>query len=187
MLAQLERVEVEARRRRDHELAVEHDLVGQLREQRLAQLGEVAQQRLLVAALEIELVAVAEHDATEPVPLRLVRRGRPRCGMSRVSFASIGSNGGRREGPSLEAMPRPDGHRGTPRRWRARSVLVLGNFPGGVRTRFERLHIPRTYLALGVAYVLVRIYVVRGNGDRGLVPRHADLPARRDGSGLSRS
>ena len=47
--------------------------VGQLREQRLAQLGEVPQQRLAVAALQIEVVAVAEHDAAEAVPLRLVR------------------------------------------------------------------------------------------------------------------
>ena len=73
MLAQLQRVEVETAFVRDDELAVEHDPIGQLFEQRLAQLGEVAQQRLLVARLEIEVVAVAEHDATEAVPLRLVR------------------------------------------------------------------------------------------------------------------
>ena len=73
MLAQLQGVEVEAVRRRDHELAVEHDLIGKLREERLPQLREVAQERLLVAALEVELVAVAEHDAAEAVPLRLVR------------------------------------------------------------------------------------------------------------------
>ena len=73
MLAQLQRVEVEAALVRDDELAVEHDPVGELLEQRLAQLGEVAQQRLLVARLQIEVVAVAEHDAAEAVPLRLVR------------------------------------------------------------------------------------------------------------------
>ena len=95
MLTQLQRVEVEPAVVRDHELAVEHDLVGKLREQRLAQLGEVAQQRLLVAALEIEVVAVAEHDAAEAVPLRLVRARRRSRGISRVSLASIGSNGGR--------------------------------------------------------------------------------------------
>ena len=72
MLTQLQRVEVETPLVRDDELAVEHDAVRQLFEQRLAQLGEVAQQRLLVARLEIELVAVAEHDAAEPVPLRFV-------------------------------------------------------------------------------------------------------------------
>ena len=72
MLTQLQRVEVEAAFVGDDELAVEHDPVGELFEQRLAQLGEVAQQRLLVARLEIEVVAVAEHDAAEAVPLRLV-------------------------------------------------------------------------------------------------------------------
>ena len=77
MLAQLQRVEVEAALVGDDELAVEHDPIGQLFEQRLAQLGEVAQQRLLVARLQIEVVAVAEHDAAEAVPLRLVRARRP--------------------------------------------------------------------------------------------------------------
>ncbi len=49
MLAELQRVEVEAPLVRDDELAVEHDALGQLFEHRLAQLGEVAQERLLVA------------------------------------------------------------------------------------------------------------------------------------------
>ena len=95
MLAQLQRVEVETALVRDDELTVEHDPIGQLLEQAVAQLGEVAQQRLLVARLQVELVAVAEHDAAEAVPLRLVRSRRPAGGMSRVSLASIGSNGGR--------------------------------------------------------------------------------------------
>src|SRR5262249_9526709 len=72
MLAQLERVEVDAARVGDDELAVEHDALGQLRQERFAQLREVAQQRLLVARLEGEVVAVAEHDAAKAVPLRLV-------------------------------------------------------------------------------------------------------------------
>ena len=70
VLAQLERVEVEPLGRRDHELAVEHDLVRCLREQRFAHLREIAEQRLLVAALQVEVVAVTEHDAAEAVPLR---------------------------------------------------------------------------------------------------------------------
>ena len=73
MLAQLQRVEVETAFVRDDELAVEHDAFGELREQRLAKLGEVAQQRLAVPALQIEVVTVAEDDAAEAVPLRLVR------------------------------------------------------------------------------------------------------------------
>ena len=43
--------------------------------QRLDQLGEVAGQRPVVAAAELDLVAVAEHDAAEAVPLRLVEHG----------------------------------------------------------------------------------------------------------------
>ena len=38
----------------------------------LEDLGEVPVERALVAAAELDLVAVAEHDAAEPVPLRLV-------------------------------------------------------------------------------------------------------------------
>src|SRR4051812_27737716 len=72
MLAQLQRVEVETAVFAHHyKLAVEHAPLGQLREQRLAQFGEVAQQRLLVAALQVEVVAVTKHHATEAVPLRL--------------------------------------------------------------------------------------------------------------------
>jgi hypothetical protein len=69
--AHLERLEVEAVRAGDHELAVEHAARRQLRAERLAQLGEVAVERLLVAALEQQLVAVAEHEHAEAVPLRL--------------------------------------------------------------------------------------------------------------------
>src|SRR4051812_46849105 len=73
MLAELQCIEVEAALGiDDHELAVEHDPVGELGEHRLAQLWEVTEQRLLVARLQIELVAVTEHDAAEAVPLRFV-------------------------------------------------------------------------------------------------------------------
>src|SRR5439155_13902107 len=73
MLAQLQSVEVEASLVRNDELTVEDDALGKLREQRLAQLGEVAEEGPLVAALKIEIVAVAEHEAAEAVPLRLVQ------------------------------------------------------------------------------------------------------------------
>ena len=47
-------------------------MLGQAVEQRLAQLGEVAVERLRVAALEIEVgAAAAEHDGAEAVPLGL--------------------------------------------------------------------------------------------------------------------
>ena len=45
--------------------------VGQRGQQRVEQLGEVAGERPLVAAGQLDVVAVAEHDAAEPVPLRL--------------------------------------------------------------------------------------------------------------------
>ena len=57
--------------RGDHELAVERAARRELTEQRLAQLGEIAVERLGVAALEQELVAVAEHEHAKAIPLRL--------------------------------------------------------------------------------------------------------------------
>ena len=55
----------------DHELAVERAAARELRGERRAQLGEVAVERLRVAALEQQLVAVAEHEHAKAVPLRL--------------------------------------------------------------------------------------------------------------------
>ena len=73
MDAQRQQVEVQARRCLDHDLAVDHRAVGQCGQQRLDQIGEVAGERLLVAAAELDVLAVTEHDAAEAVPLRLVR------------------------------------------------------------------------------------------------------------------
>ena len=56
-------------------------------------LGEVAGHRALVAAAELDLVAVAEHDAAEAVPLRLVEEAGP-SGTSFTDLASIGATGG---------------------------------------------------------------------------------------------
>src|SRR5688572_19625749 len=68
----LEGVEVEAVRGGDHDLAIQHAVLGQPVEQRLAQLREVAVERLRVAALEEEVgAAAAEHDGAEAVPLGL--------------------------------------------------------------------------------------------------------------------
>ena len=65
-------VEVEARRADDDDLAVEHAALGQVGQEGLDELGEVTRERLLVAAAELDLDAVAEDDAAEAVPLRLV-------------------------------------------------------------------------------------------------------------------
>src|SRR2546423_7553141 len=69
----LQRVEVEASRGRDHDLAVDDAIVRQLLEQRIVQLGKVAIERPQIAALDVEVVAAAEHDRAESVPLRLVQ------------------------------------------------------------------------------------------------------------------
>ena len=59
-----------------------------------SELGEVAQQRLAVARLEVELVAVDERDRAEAVPLRLVGPARRRSGSALRERASWGSSGG---------------------------------------------------------------------------------------------
>ena len=67
----LQCVEVEAPRSRDHDLAVDHAAFGQLLEQRLVQLGEIAVQWLQVAALDVHVRGAAKHDGAKPVPLGL--------------------------------------------------------------------------------------------------------------------
>ena len=69
--AQQQRLEVEAAVARDDDLAVEHAALGQRGAERVGQLGEVAVQRLEVARLRVDLVAVAEDERPEAVPLRL--------------------------------------------------------------------------------------------------------------------
>src|SRR2546421_3651814 len=68
----LQEIEVETLLGGDHDLAVEHRALGERAAQLLDELGEVPVERALVAAAELDLVAVAEHDAAEAVPLRLV-------------------------------------------------------------------------------------------------------------------
>ena len=81
---------------------------GSCGQQRLDQLGEVAGERPLVAAGQLDLVAVAEHDAAEAVPLRLVQPARRRPGSSSASLASIGAIGGAigRVTPACQPAPR---------------------------------------------------------------------------------
>ena len=66
-----ERLEVEAVRRGDDDLAVDDAPCGQLRADRVEELGEVAGEGALVAAAQLDLVAVAEDDAAEAVPFGL--------------------------------------------------------------------------------------------------------------------
>jgi hypothetical protein len=67
-----QRLEVELVAGRDDDLRVHHAALRQLLLHRGHDLGEVAGHRPLVAAAQLDLVAVAEDDAAEAVPLRLV-------------------------------------------------------------------------------------------------------------------
>ncbi len=69
---QQQRVEVQAVWPGDDHLAVEDAAVGQGRPERRREFGEVAIQRLEVAALDIGFVAVAEDQCPEAIPLRLI-------------------------------------------------------------------------------------------------------------------
>ena len=55
---------------RDDDLAVEHAAVGQLSLERRKEFGEVAVERLLVATLDEDFVAIAKDERAEAVPLR---------------------------------------------------------------------------------------------------------------------
>ena len=83
---------------------------GQLRRERLEQLGEVAVERIFVAALDEDLVAVAEHESAEAVPLGLedppfARRGGRRRAWR--AWAATGGLTGRCTPPSYRgSMPR---------------------------------------------------------------------------------
>jgi hypothetical protein len=70
-----QRVEVEAAvvGRGHDDLAVDDAARRQVGEQWREQLGEVAVERALVTAGQLDLVAVAEHDTAEAVPLRFVQ------------------------------------------------------------------------------------------------------------------
>jgi hypothetical protein len=69
--AQLQGLEVEPVAAGHDDLAVEHAALRRVGEHRLDDLGEVPRHRALVAGAEQHLVAVAEDDRAEAVPLRL--------------------------------------------------------------------------------------------------------------------
>src|SRR6185437_8347630 len=74
--ALLQCLEVEAVIGGDDDLAVDHAALRQLGDRRGDQLGEIAGHRFFVAAADLDLIAVAEKDRPEAVPLRLIRRVR---------------------------------------------------------------------------------------------------------------
>ena len=88
----LQGLEVEDACAGDDQLAVENAAVGQGCLEGSLQLGEVAQQGLAVPGLEVQLVAVAEHEDPKPVPLRLVQPP-VACGDARGSLRQHGFDG----------------------------------------------------------------------------------------------
>src|ERR1051325_4585738 len=71
MQAQLQQVKVEAVRRGDHDLAVDHAAVRQRADQPVVQLRKVAIQRLEIPALDVGVASAAKDDRAKAVPLRL--------------------------------------------------------------------------------------------------------------------
>jgi hypothetical protein len=69
--SELERFEVQSTGSHDHDLSIQHAALRNLRLQRLEQLGIIAGERLLVPALDEDLLAVAEHERAKTVPFRL--------------------------------------------------------------------------------------------------------------------
>ena len=71
MKAELERIKIETFATGDDYFPVEDALFRQLRFQWIDELGEISIERLLVAALYENFVAVTEDECAESVPLRL--------------------------------------------------------------------------------------------------------------------
>src|SRR6516164_11484383 len=71
MQPQLQQIEIEAARCNDNDFPVEYATRGQRLLQGLKQIGEVAVQRLLIAALDVDFVAVAKDQGSESIPLGL--------------------------------------------------------------------------------------------------------------------
>ncbi len=72
MQPHLQRVEVEAMWRRDHDLAVDDTASRQSRQQRRMEIRKVSIQRPQIAALDVEFAVVAKDDRAEAVPLGLI-------------------------------------------------------------------------------------------------------------------
>src|SRR5258706_14373507 len=69
MESHLQRLELQGFADRDDDLAVEHAALGELRLERIDQLGEIAIERLLIPALDEDLVAVTEEQRAKAGPL----------------------------------------------------------------------------------------------------------------------
>jgi hypothetical protein len=72
---QLQRVEVEPVRGGDDDLTVDDQAWRQLVDHGAVHLGEVAIERLQIAALDEDVIDATERDGAKAVPLRLVQKG----------------------------------------------------------------------------------------------------------------
>src|SRR5258706_2329783 len=109
-----ERLELEPALTGDDDLPVEHAAIRERGQQRRVELRKVAIQRLQVTRLDVRLVAVAEDDRPEAVPLRLeepavaLRQAIGRFGQHRLErrqerqshFATVTHPGSKRNAPS---------------------------------------------------------------------------------------
>ena len=91
--AQQQRLELESVRPRNHDLTVDDATFRQVRPERGRQLGKVSIERLEVATLDEDRVAIAEDDRPEAVPLGLEEPAFA-LGSPVATLASMGSRGG---------------------------------------------------------------------------------------------
>ena len=105
MNAELQRLEIEPAILGDDDFAIEHAAIGQLRPQRLEQLGKIAIQRFLIAALDQDLVPVAEDQRAKPIPFRLEDPIFRRPAVRSTRLESIGRIGGFTGRFTLHAIP----------------------------------------------------------------------------------
>ena len=139
--AQLQRLEVQgaALRVDEHDLAVDDAALGQVRADRLDDLGEVPRHRPLVAAADLDLVAVPEDDRTEPVPLRLVELPRRYAGADLGQHRLDRRHHGKVHTAILLACPTPAvsaGERSRRRRRRSPAPASCRRCPGARRRRW---------------------------------------------------
>ncbi len=93
MKSQLKRIEIKAVFADDHDFTIEDAAFRKLRLQHFDELGEITIERLLIAALDEDVVAITEYQRTKSIPLGSKIQSSP-GGSSSMRFASIGLTGG---------------------------------------------------------------------------------------------
>ena len=168
--ALLQRPEVQAAVAGDHDLAVDHGARREVAPDGLHHLGEVAGHRPLLAAADLDLVAVAEHDRAEAVPLGLVElagrdRGRGlgqhrRDGRHHGELHVRGLAGRRVDhGPMLARRGSPAGASTSARSW----LLVL-TFSTGLVDAVSYLGLGRVFTANMTGNIVLLGFGIAGSG-----------------------